>query len=75
MSLIHRIATHVGTRLMTGLAMAGTSLFEIVDTLEDPSVGAHHGVLLFSVLTILRAAGEMAIGAEEASRALGHGED
>lgn len=51
--------------LMSGLILLLTSGYETWNTIEEFSVGTHHGVFLFSVLQILKTLPEVLQGSKE----------
>ena len=51
--------------LLSGLILLITSGYETWDTIESFSLGAHHGVLVFSIIHILKSLLEMMDGAEK----------
>ena len=51
--------------LLSGLVLLGTSGYETWSTLEEFSIGSHHGILLFSIIHILRTIPEMTHGLKD----------
>lgn len=51
---IHRIAKNPYLNLFAGLALLGTSGWEVIQTLEEAGVGAHHGVVVFALVQLLK---------------------
>ncbi len=63
--------------LVGGLALLVTSLWETIESLSDASVGAHHGVLLFSIVQVLKVLPDLLDGIRDAHEGLAEvtGED
>jgi hypothetical protein len=51
--------------LLSGLVLLVTSGYETLNTFSSFSVGAHHGILLFSVLQILKSLPDITDGLSE----------
>lgn len=67
---IRRILNHPATLLTSAVGLFFTSLHEVIATAaESFELGAHHGVLLYSVLQAARAFPELLESAERAEEA------
>jgi hypothetical protein len=78
MRLLHRLARSPYLLLNSGLVLIGTSLVEILDAIEDPALGVHHGVLVLGFTQLIRALPHVLHGAEdldEAAATLANGDD
>ncbi len=54
MSIIRKITQSPYLTLASGLILMGTSGYEIIDTLDQPVVGAHHGIFVFSLIQVFK---------------------
>jgi len=62
--MLHRLATHPYLGLATGTTMALTAGYEAFESLEQ--IGAHHGVLVYAIMVIIRSTGEIIEGVHSA---------
>jgi hypothetical protein len=56
-------------QLLCGLVLLVTSGYETWQTISDLSLSAHHGVLVFGIIQILKALPDLMGGAEKLSEA------
>jgi hypothetical protein len=59
--------------LALGLILVVTSGYQLVHellTIADPQLGAHHGVTIFGLITVLRSLGHIAEGTKQSDAAL-----
>lgn len=61
---LSKFVENAWVNLMTGMVLLTTSAFEIVRTLEEATVGAHHGIGVFAVVQIFKALPHVVHGAE-----------
>jgi hypothetical protein len=68
LKLLGNFAENVYVSLVTGLILLVSSSIEVVNTLDSGVIGAHHGVLVFSIYHILKTLPELQHGAAEVSK-------
>jgi len=51
---IHRFATNPWVTVCCGIIIVATSGTEIIRTIDNPQIGAHHGIAIFGILQILQ---------------------
>jgi len=51
--------------LMVGIILLCTAGYEILQTIEESSIGAHHGLLIYSLTHCAKAVSEMKEGLKE----------
>lgn len=68
LELFKRFAENAYVNLVSGLILLATSGMEILESLEEDGVGAHHGVALFAFVTILRVFPEIVHGSEQVTK-------
>ena len=56
--MLEKIARNPYLGLLSGLILLVTAGYETVDTLEEFSLGAHHGVLVYSLIHFLKSLSE-----------------
>nr|VFJ46197.1 MAG: hypothetical protein BECKFM1743C_GA0114222_100354 [Candidatus Kentron sp. FM]VFJ46257.1 MAG: hypothetical protein BECKFM1743A_GA0114220_1003410 [Candidatus Kentron sp. FM]VFK10927.1 MAG: hypothetical protein BECKFM1743B_GA0114221_101605 [Candidatus Kentron sp. FM] len=66
--LLKQFAENKYVNLLSGLILLSVSAVEIVNTLEEASVGAHHGLAIFALLQLLKVLPEIVHGTEEISK-------
>lgn len=52
--MLSKITNQLSLDLLCGLALLITSGYETITTLDQFAVGAHHGVLIFSIFHLLK---------------------
>ena len=63
---IEKFVNNPYVNFLTGLALLYTSGLEVFDSLdEDFKMGAHHGVLIFGILQVLRSLPEFVEGSKK----------
>lgn len=67
-SKLKSFAENVYVNLVSGLVLLTTAGYEIVRTLEEGEIGAHHGVALFAVLQTIKVLPHFVHGAEQVSK-------
>jgi hypothetical protein len=67
---IHRLARNPYLNLLAGLVLLGTSGWEVFETLDEPSVGAHHGVLVFAIIQLVKIFPELFEGVKSVHKGL-----
>lgn len=75
LSLLGRLVwlfEHPATVLVTAAGLFVTSLHEVITTFEASGLGAHHGLLFYSLVHGARALRELREGAALTHHALGH---
>jgi hypothetical protein len=68
LKLLGSFAENVYVSLITGLILLISSAIEVINTLDAGVIGAHHGVLIFSIYHILKTLPELQHGAVEVSK-------
>ena len=68
MGLLKQFAENVYVNLIAGFVLFFTSGIEIVHTLDEGTIGAHHGVAVFALVKILKDLHDIHHGAEQVSR-------
>lgn len=63
--MLKRIVQSPYLNLISGLVLLVTAVNEIVTTLDDPSLGVHHGVFVYSIVHILRVVPDLMHGATQ----------
>ena len=63
--MLEKITRSPYLNLLSGLVLLISSGYETLHTLDHLSLGAHHGVLIFSLIQILKALPEIMDGAEK----------
>jgi hypothetical protein len=63
--MLNSFAQHPFVNLFCGLILLLTSGYETWSTIEELTVGAHHGVFLFSIVQVLKTLPEMLQGTKE----------
>lgn len=53
--MLEKIISHPYVNLFCGIILFVSSSYEVYDNYEEMSLGAHHGVLIFSIVYILQA--------------------
>lgn len=67
--MLEKITQSPHLNLLSGLILLITSGHETWHTIEHFSLGAHHGVLIFSIIQILKSLPEILDGAKELAEA------
>jgi len=65
---IKKFAENVYVNFTAGLALLISSGVEVVRTVEEGAIGAHHGVVVFAIVQILKTLPHFIHGAEEVSK-------
>jgi hypothetical protein len=60
--MLREITQSAYLNLLSGVILLGTSGYETFITLEEFSIGSHHGILLFSIIHILKTIPEITHG-------------
>lgn len=63
--MLNRFIKNPFTNLLSGIILLLSSGYEVWSTIEEFTVGAHHGVLLFSIVHILKSLPEVLQGTKE----------
>jgi len=66
---LRAVADNPWLRLVSATVLLASGGYEAVQTLEEMSFGAHHGVTLYGAITMLRCLPEILEGAELAHEA------
>ncbi|WP_135606973.1 hypothetical protein [Solemya velesiana gill symbiont] len=67
--MLKRITQSPFLNILSGLILLATAGNEIIETLGEPSIGAHHGIAIFGIIQILKAIPELMHGLKEAEEA------
>lgn len=67
--MLEKITRSPQLNLLSGLALFVSSGYETWHTIDHFSLAAHHGVLIFSIIQILKALPEIKEGTKELSEA------
>ncbi len=65
---LRAFANNVYVNLSSGLVLFGTSLTEVVQTIEEGAIGAAHGVAIFGILHVMKVIPELLEGSEFLAR-------
>lgn len=65
LKLLKRFAENAYVNLLSGLILLVTSGKEIMESLDDGGIGAHHGVVVFALLHILKVFPDVVHGTEQ----------
>lgn len=68
MSKLKYIVEHPWINLLSGLILLISASIEIVQTIEENDLGAHHGVAIFAVIHILQNLPHILHGLEQTSK-------
>ena len=68
MGLLKQFAENVYVNLIAGFILFITSGIEIVYTLDEGRIGAHHGIAVFALVKILKDLNDFQHGAEHVSK-------
>ena len=68
MSLLKQFAENIYINLIAGFILFITSGVEIVHTLDEGTIGAHHGIAVFALVKILKDLNDIFHGAEHVSK-------
>ena len=60
--MLRQITESPYLNLFSGLILLFTSAYETIRTLEEPSLGLHHGILVFSIVQIIKVIPEIMHG-------------
>jgi len=63
--MLNRFVKNPFVNLLSGFILLFSSGYEVWSTIEEFTVGAHHGVLLFSIVHILKSLPEILQGTKE----------
>ncbi len=63
--MLKKITQSEYLNLISGIILLITSGYEIFESFAEPSIGAHHGILIFGIIQILRAIPEIVHGLKE----------
>jgi len=69
--MLKAIIDSVYLNLISGLVLLVTSGYETWNTFGEGTIGAHHGVLIFSIIHILKTLPEMVEGFKDVNEAEG----
>ena len=67
-ALLRKIAENPYLNLISGLVLLATAGCEIVRTLGDGAIGAHHGVAFFGLTQIIQSLPHILHGTEQVSK-------
>lgn len=62
--VVRTVTGHPITTLLVALVLILTSVVEVYRDVEEDAVGAHHGLLLFGLLSLLRVIPDLVEGLE-----------
>ncbi|MBU1565114.1 MAG: hypothetical protein KJ630_05740 [Proteobacteria bacterium] len=62
LNLIKRVTANPYLNLISGLVLVSTAGYEVLTTLEEMAIGAHHGIALFGILQTVKAIPEIMCG-------------
>lgn len=63
--MLKNLSTNPILNLLSGSILLATSGYEIWSTIEEFTVGAHHGVFIFSIIQLLKTLPEIFHGSRE----------
>ena len=63
--MLKKITQSQYLNLISGVILLITSGYEIFETFNEPSLGAHHGILIFGIIQIVRTIPEILHGFKE----------
>jgi len=63
--MLNRFIKNPFTNLLSGIILLVSSGYEVWSTIDEFTVGAHHGILLFSIVHILKSLPEVLQGTKE----------
>lgn len=67
--MLKKITQSPYLNLLSGLILLTTAGYETWDSLEEATMGAHHGILIFSLIQIAKAIPEIMVGLKELDEA------
>ena len=67
--MLEKITRSSHLNLLSGLILLITAGYETWEAIEDFNLGAHHGVLIFSIIQILKSLPEFLEGAKDMAEA------
>ncbi len=64
MGALHRLATNPRINLVVAVLLLVASGWEVFETFDEPSLGTHHGVLVFALMQVIKALPDIIDGAK-----------